>query len=138
MKTSHLTKIQVETFLIDVLAEKITDHNIIYEQKAKLRLLKSGVSRGSFNRTLAQARRNVVKSIYTVILLGYLGVFDTPRLDPYIEIGNKIQTYAEAFRDAWTNKNVSAEHMNIINMLQNDIETSLETLARPKSIGKKS
>ncbi|MEM2719097.1 MAG: hypothetical protein QXJ13_07690, partial [Candidatus Bathyarchaeia archaeon] len=58
LKNSNLTKVQAETFLIDVLAEKIVEKKIIYEDKAKLRLIKSGVSRGAFNRTLTQARRN--------------------------------------------------------------------------------
>ena len=70
LKNSQLTKTQLETLLIDILAEKISGKRIVYEDKAKMRLIKSGVSRGSFNRTLAQARMNTIKSIYTIILLG--------------------------------------------------------------------
>ena len=101
LKNSQLTKTQLETLLIDILAEKISGKRIVYEDKAKMRLIKSGVSRGSFNRTLAQARMNTIKSIYTIILLGYLGILDTPNLEPYIEISNKIKDYMEAYRNFW-------------------------------------
>ena len=129
VKNSHMTKTQVETFLIDVLAEKVTGRKIIYEQKARLRLMKSGVTRGAFNRSLAQARRNVTKSIYTMILLGYLGVFDTPSLDPYVEIANKIRSYAEAYRESWKNRTTNDEHMRVMRMLHQEIEGELLRLS---------
>ncbi|MEM2522908.1 MAG: hypothetical protein QXW82_07155, partial [Candidatus Bathyarchaeia archaeon] len=64
-KNSHLTKIQLETLLIDVLAENISGKPLKYEEKAKLRLTKAKLSRGAFNRTLKQAEKNIIKSIYT-------------------------------------------------------------------------
>lgn len=137
IKNSALTKIQIETFLIDVLAEKISEKSLKYEEKAKLRLIKSGVSRGAFNRTLAQARKNIIRSIYTVILLGYLGVFEGPRLDPYIEIANKLHTYTEAYKEAWKNKRVNSEHLRIVNMLQKEIEKGLKELSEPKAMSNK-
>ncbi|MCW4027916.1 MAG: hypothetical protein NWE76_10595 [Candidatus Bathyarchaeota archaeon] len=133
VKNSHMTKTQVETFLIDVLAEKVTGRKIIYEQKARLRLMKSGVTRGAFNRSLAQARRNVTKSIYTMILLGYLGVFDTPSLDPYVEIANKIRSYAEAYRECWKNRTTNDEHMRVMRMLHKEIEGELLRLSGASS-----
>ncbi|MFB0502191.1 MAG: hypothetical protein ACETVP_06925, partial [Candidatus Bathyarchaeia archaeon] len=84
-KNSHLTKIQLETLLIDVLAENTAGKSLRYEEKAKLRLLRTKISRGAFNRTLKQARRNTIQSIYTILLLGYLGIFEDTRLDPYLE-----------------------------------------------------
>lgn len=134
MKSSHLTKTQLETFLIDVLAEKVTGRSIVYEKKASLRLTKSGVSRGAYNRSLAQARRNIIKSIYTIILLGYLGVFDTPSLHPYLQIANKIRSYAEAYRDSWKNRRASNEHLRVMNMLQTEIEKGLQQLSKPKAM----
>jgi len=138
IKNSNLTKTQAETFLIDVLAEKISEKKLIYESKAKLRLIKSGVSRGAFNRTLAQARKNVIRSIYTVILLGYLGIFESPSLGLYIEIANRIHTYADAYKETWKNKRISDEHLRIINMLQEEIEKGLEELSKPKGMSEKS
>jgi len=87
-KNSQLTKTQLETLLIDVLAENLSGKQLKYDDKAALRLTKAKISRGSFNRTLKQSRENVIKSIYTVLLLGYLGIFNTIYIDSYIFLGN--------------------------------------------------
>jgi hypothetical protein len=138
LKNSNLTKVQAETFLIDILAEKISGKKIVYEDKAKLRTVKSGVSRGSFNRTLAQARRNIIRSIYTVILLGYLGIFDDSRLNPYIEISNKIRAYTESYRDLWESGKVDEEQIKIMQTLQEEIEKGLSALSKPRAMSGKS
>ena len=137
LKNSQLTKTQLETLLIDLLAEKISGKKIVYEAKAKMRLIKSGVSRGSFNRTLAQARYNTIRSIYTVILLGYLGILDTPNLNPYIEIANRIRDYMEAYRNFWQEGEQSKEHLRILQMLQRELESGLLGLSKPKSMARK-
>ena len=137
VKNSHLTKTQVETFLIDILAEKIAGKKLGYEQKAKLRPIASGVTRGSFNRTLAQARRNIIKSIYTIILLGYLGVLETPCLDPYFEIATKIRTYTEAYTEALKSKRPAKEHIRVIRMLQEQLEQGLQLLSKPANMSKR-
>ena len=92
-ENSHLTKTQLETLLIDILSENIAGKPLKYDEKASLRLTKAKISRGAFNRTLRQAKENVIKSIYTVLLLGYLGVFESTTLDPYLEIANKLREY---------------------------------------------
>lgn len=130
-KNSNLTKTQLETLLIDILAENISGKSLKYDQKARLRL--SAVSRGAFNRTLRQARRNVIQSIYTILLLGYLGVFDDTRLDPYIEIANKLQTYMKAYRDI-AGKRGKNEYLRIINTLREELEASLEQLCKPRTM----
>jgi hypothetical protein len=132
-----LTKIQLETLIIDILAEKISGHEIKYERKAKLRLMKSGVSRGAFNRTLSQARKNIIKSVYTLILIGYLGVFETPSLDPYVEMANKIRTYTEANKNAWQNRRANSEHLRIITMLQKEIENGLSKMSATKTMSER-
>jgi hypothetical protein len=137
VENSHLTKTQLETFLIDVLAGKATQKPLTFEKKAKLRLIGSGVSRGSFNRTLSQARNNITRSIYTLILLGYLGILETPNLEPYIEIANRIQTYTEAYREVWKSRKPSDEHLRIVNLLQNEIEKTLLQLSQPKQMSRK-
>lgn len=136
LKNSHLTKTQLETFLIDVLAENTTGKSLKYEEKAKLRLLKTGISRGAFNRTLRQARRNAIQSIYTILLLGYLGVFEDTRLDPYIEAANKLRSYMSAYRKISNGKKISNEHLRIANALREELEASLEQLSKPKSLSK--
>jgi len=133
-KNSNISKTQLETLLIDVLANNMAEKPLKNEEKAKLRLLKAGVSRGSFNRTLRQAKRNVIQSIYTILLLGYLGVFEDPRLDPYLEAANKLQTYMSAYKDMLSGKEVIDEHLRIVKMLREELETSLERLSKPKSV----
>ena len=135
-KNSNLTKTQLETLLIDVLAENITDKSLNFEKKAKLRLLRGGVSRGAFNRTLKQARRNVIKAIYTILLLGYLGFFGNTRLDPYIEIANKLHKYTSTYRNLMENKEMMREHIRVIEMLHKELEAGLEQLSKPRALRK--
>jgi hypothetical protein len=128
---SHLTKTQLETLLIDILTEHIAGKSLKYDDKASLRLTKAKISRGSFNRTLKQAKDNVIKSIYTVILLGYLGVFETTTLDPYLEIANKLKTYLEAYKNIPNAATEQSEHMKVIDLLREELETSLKKLSSP-------
>lgn len=133
-KNSNITKTQLETLLIDILANNMSEKPLNNEEKAKLRLLKAGVSRGSFNRTLRQAKRNVIQSLYTILLLGYLGVFEDPRLEPYLEVANKLQTYMSAYKDMMGGKGIIDEHLRIVKMLREEVETSLERLSKPKTL----
>ena len=129
-KNSQLTKTQLETLLIDILAENISGKYLKYDEKARLRLTKAKISRGSFNRTLKQSKENVIKSIYTVLLLGYLGVFESTTLDPYIEIANKLKEYVEAHKDI-PDGNELKDHLKVIEIIRKELETSLKWLATP-------
>jgi hypothetical protein len=134
-KSSHLTTTQLETLLIDVLAESISDKQLKYDEKALLRLTKAKVSRGAFNRTLMQAKTNVIKSIYTILLLGYLGVFETTTLDPYLEIANKLHTYLEAHKSMLNTDEDRSNQLRIIGMVRKELETSLKQLsAKPEGL----
>ena len=126
---SHLTRTQLETLLIDILADNITGKSLKYDEKARLRLTKAKISRGAFNRTLRQAKENVTKSIYTVILLGYLGVFESTTLDPYIEIANQLHTYLDAYKNALNEDTSMSERLKIIGLLRQQLETSLQQLS---------
>lgn len=135
-KNSHLTKTQLETLLIDVLAENLAGKTLRYEEKAKLRLLRAGISRGAFNRTLKQARRNIIESVYTILLLGYLGIFEDTSLDPYLEASNKLQAYMSAYREIPNDTKGRNEHMRIVSVFREELEASLEQLSKPKSLSK--
>ncbi|MEM3577739.1 MAG: hypothetical protein QXX51_04705 [Candidatus Bathyarchaeia archaeon] len=124
-KNSHLTKTQLETLLIDILAENISGKTLNYDEKARLRLTKAKISRGAFNRTLKQAKGNVIKSIYTILLLGYLGVFESTTLDPYIEIANRLKEYVEAHKSIAN----TSENLKIIKIIREELETSLKKLS---------
>jgi hypothetical protein len=128
-KNSHLTRTQLETLLIDVLSENIAGKSLKYDEKARLRLTKAKISRGAFNRTLKQAKENVIKSIYTVLLLGYLGIFESTTLDPYLEIANKLQEYIEAYKSIPNKSEELDDHLKIIEMVREELETSLKQLS---------
>ena len=130
-KNSHLTKTQLETLLIDILAENISGKQLKYDEKARLRLSKAKISRGAFNRTLKQAKENVIKSIYTILLLGYLGVFEDTTLDPYLEIANKLHEFMEAYKDIPNKGSELEEHLNLIKMVREELENSLKKLSNP-------
>jgi hypothetical protein len=135
-ENSNLTKTQLESLLIDILASNLSEKSLKTEEKAKLRLLKGGVSRGSFNRTLRQARRNVIQSIYTILLLGYLGVFEDTRLDPFLEVASRLQTYMSAYKDMMRGEGIMEEHLRLVKMLREELEVSLEKLSKPRTLKK--
>jgi hypothetical protein len=121
--------IQLETLLIDLLSEDITGNSIKYEDKAKLRLNDKGVSRGSFNRTLKQANRNINKSINTIFLLGYIGVFKTPQLQPFIEMSNNLNRYIKSYTNLWNKQNtelIENHKIEEITLLKNELEEDLK------------
>jgi hypothetical protein len=128
-KNSQLTKTQLETLLIDVLAENISGKQLKYDEKAKLRLTKAKISRGSYNRTLKQSKENVIKSVYTVLLLGYLGVFESTTLDPYLEIANKLHEYVEAHNEMPEKEEELRDHQKVIEIIREELETSLKRLS---------
>jgi hypothetical protein len=134
-KNSQLTRTQLETLLIDILAENIAGKQLKYDEKARLRLTKAKLSRGSFNRTLKQAKENVIKSIYTVLLLGYLGVFESTTLDPYLEIANKLNEYVEAHKGILDKGEALKDHLKVIEIIREELETSLKRLSTPSGDG---
>lgn len=133
-KNSTLTKIQLETLLIDVLAENITDKDLKYDEKAKLRIL--AVSRGAFNRSLRQARHNVTQAIYTILLLGYLGVLEEISLEPYLEAANKLKAYIDTQREL-IKKRPEKEQIKTLKILHEELKSSLEELSNPRRMSKK-
>ena len=128
-KNSNLTKTQLESLLIDFLATNIAGKTLSNEEKAKLRLSKAEISRGAFNRTLKQARKNVIQSMYTILLLGYLGIFSNVRLDSYLEAASKLQDYVSAYKDILSNNQLAEEQLRIVNMLRKELESSFEQLS---------
>jgi len=130
-KNSHLTKTQLETLLIDVLSENFSGKQLKYDEKARLRLTKAQITRGAFNRTLRQAKENVIKSIYTVLLLGYLGVFEDTTLDPYLEVANKLHAYLESYKEIPSKGAELGDHLKVIEMIREELETSLKQLSNP-------
>jgi hypothetical protein len=136
-KNSNLTKVQLETLLIDILAQNMSGKALKYDEKARLRLIKAGVSRGSFNRTLKQARKNIIQAIYTILLLGYIGVFDSTNLSPYLEVSHKLKTYTDRYKDIFQGNKPTEEHLRIIKVLNEELETILNALSNTSALSDK-
>jgi hypothetical protein len=90
LENSSLTKVQLETILTD-LYHRENKESINQENKLSIRR----VSRGAFNRTRKQGIKNIVKSIYTVFVLGYIGLLETDQINPFIEISYRLKTLKE-------------------------------------------
>jgi len=69
LELSALTEPQLEVLLIE-LASANLGGRMTFEEKARIR----GVSKGAYARTLRQAMENIKRSIYTILLLQYLGI----------------------------------------------------------------
>jgi hypothetical protein len=127
LKNSNLTKIQYESLLIDYFTDNMTDNILTYENKAIYRSKK--VSRGSFSRTLSQARRNIISSIYTILLLSYVGIYDTYPFEEYKNLTEKLSEYTFLTRDQ-DSLNAKAR----IRRLETELTEGIRSLAEPKQL----
>ena len=97
LSNSHLSSVQLETLLADSISTEK------FSKKAERRLFRptgKTASRGSYNRTLIQAQNNLIRSIYTVLLMGHVGLFDTPGLQPFLELSDNLRSYVEESKTA--------------------------------------
>lgn len=102
LRSSQLTFPQLETLLADSLSN---EKGGLKAQRRLFRPSGKRVSRGAYNRTLIQGQNNVIRSIYTILLLGYIGLFDAPSLQPFVELSDTIQGYVqEAKRSSQTDR----------------------------------
>jgi hypothetical protein len=127
LKNSNLTRIQFETIIIDLLTDIISDEKVTFYQKTLFR--SKLVSRGSFSRSLSQARKNIITSIFTIILLNYVGVFSSRAFDDYEFLSEKLREYLSL---------IESTDLNSKKRLLTEIETELiegiQQLATPTSI----
>jgi hypothetical protein len=100
LQRSNLTKIQFETLLVDQFGHDMANKRLTRDDMAQLRRDQTGISRGSFNRTLRQARENVVEAIHTVLLLGYCGLTESPSIAPFLEASERLKGQTSQLRDA--------------------------------------
>ncbi len=127
LKNSNLTKIQYESLLIDYYTDNMSDNIITYDNKAIYRSKK--VSRGSFSRTLSQARRNIISSIYTILLLSYVGIYDTYPFEEYKNLAEKLSEYSSLMQDQ-----DSLESRSRIRRLEVELANGIRSLAEPKQL----
>lgn len=152
---SSLTEIQLNTLLLDLMTDSVSQKKLTYREKASLRRLKveaenegkktkrkivptvDGVSRGAFNRVLKQARRNVIRSIYTMILLGYLGVFEGPKLQPYLVLAKELREYVKTYEEVWDRHQkgkTKKSEMELLRTFQRHIKELLQKLGEPLAL----
>lgn len=127
LKNSNLTKVQYESLLIDYFTDNMTDNILTYENKAIYRSKK--VSRGSFSRTLSQARRNIISSIYTILLLSYVGIYDTSPFEEYKNLAEKLSEYTFLTQDQ-----DSLKSQTRIRRLEIELAEGIRSLAEPRQL----
>jgi len=109
LRSSQLTLSQLETLLADSLS---SERGALKAQRRFFRPSGKRVSRGAYNRTLIQGQNNVVRSIYTILLLGYVGLFDTPSLQPFTELSDTIQAYVQEAKISSQTDREAMEQLN--------------------------
>ncbi len=127
LKNSNLTRIQFETLVIDMLTDIMSDENISFKQKTLFRRKK--VSRGSFSRSLSQARQNVISSIFTIVLLSYIGVFDARPFDEYFVLAEKLKEYVSIIESS----ELKASR-KILKQIETELIEGIGQLTAPTSI----
>ena len=100
---SQLTIPKLETLLTD----SLTSSSVVKKsQKRMYRPSKTRISRGAYNRTLIQAQNNVIRSIFTILLLAYLELFDNASLQPFLELSDMINSYVQESKSPGNSKSI--------------------------------
>jgi hypothetical protein len=138
LKNSVFTKAQLETFLIDLVIEDNSRIRLSYQAKASYRSKghgkSRGVSRGAYNRTLKQARRNTTRCLHTMLLLAYLGLFDLAVFRPFEEVATRISDY-RLVREVLAGKSdISSEDFESYRVAEETILMALEKLMSPLAL----
>jgi len=130
LKYSNLTKIQFESVLIDLATETLSINKLRYEDKAKMRINK--VSRGAFNRSLDQARKNIISSIYTVLLLSYVGLFKGPPFEDYETLAEKLREYTSLY-NGYNNEGLRVQS-NLLYNIERELFEGIQKLSKPERL----
>ncbi len=127
LKKSNLTRTQFETLMIDILIDVMSEEKIPFKQKTLFRTRK--VSRGSFSRTLGQARGRVISSVFTVMLLSYVGVFDAKPFEEYQNLAEKLREYLAAIEQT-----DSVQSRTLLRRVEEELVLGIESLSHPTSL----
>lgn len=127
LKNSNLTKTQFETLMIDLLIDVMSDEKVPFKEKTLFRANK--VSRGSFSRTLSQARHRVISSIFTMVLLSYVGVYDSKPFEEYENLAEKLREYLTTIEKSGTSRSPS-----IYRRIEEELIVGIKALSRPTKL----
>ncbi len=142
LKKANLTKIQLETLLINFFVDETEGYSERYETKSRLRTLRSnkgprtpikkrGVTRGAYRRVLGQACTNVIRTIYTLTLLAYVGILESPSLEPYLQLSEMIKSYMVEIGMTEHTKVVTPEEKHHMKTLRKRIVETLDKYTNP-------
>lgn len=126
LERSNLTEAQFETLLVDQLGHDMANKRLTRTDMTHLRGNQKGISRGSFNRTLRQARENVVEAIHTVLLLGYCGLTGSPSIAPFLEASERLKGQTSQLRDAAQNE--PEVYQRTVDSIILDLETAFHAM----------
>src|SRR2546427_9741098 len=126
LQRSNLTRIQFEALLVDQFGHDMANKRLTRNDMAQLRRDRRGISRGSFNRTLRQARENVVEAIHTVLLLGYCGLTESPSIAPFLEASERLKGQTSQLRDAA--KNEPDVYQRTVDSIIDDLEQAFRAM----------
>jgi hypothetical protein len=133
MTESVLTETQLETLLIDLVIEDSYKFHITYDDKASFRsrvgTRTRGVSRGAYNRTLKQARKNVTRCLYTMLLLTYLGLFELTIFRPFEEVAARIGDYRRIREILAGKSELTQEDLEAVKVTERTIVSILDELS---------
>jgi hypothetical protein len=105
---SQLTLAQLETLL----AASFSDENGLKKTERRFYCpSRNHISRGAYNRSLIQAQNNVIRAIYTVLLLGYVGLFNSSTLQPFLELSDTIHGFIQA-RQTTSTEDLALRELN--------------------------
>ncbi len=102
---TNLTKIQLETLVVDIITDEINP-DLGYLERGKIR----NVTKRAFYRTLEQARLNLIKAIFTLMVAAVLNIIDSPRLSDFNELSqnfldlitiNNLENQSPEEREKW-------------------------------------
>lgn len=126
MERSNLTAAQFETVLVDQLGADLAEKPLTREEMTHLRRAEGKISRGAFNRTLQQARTNIAEAVYTVLLLGYGGLLESPSLAPFLEASERLRSKTDQLREAAQGD--TGVYRSLVVSLLDDLERATEAL----------
>ncbi len=126
LQRSNLTKTQFETVVLDQIGSELANKSLTREEMGELRTPGQKISRGAFNRSLSQARTNIAESVYTVLVLGYCGLLDSPSLAPLVEASERLRSQTERLREV--SHGDEASYTSLVEPLLEDLERATESL----------
>jgi hypothetical protein len=126
LERSNLTRAQFETLLVDQLGHDLANKRLTRNDMVQLRRDQNGISRGSFNRTLKQARENVVEAIHTVLLLGYCGMTESPSIAPFLEASERLKSQTSLLRES--SQNQPEAYLRTVDSIIEDLEHAFKAL----------